>query len=111
MIDHDLIERLRSGDCCNENNEDAASHILALGDALETASTESSRWKNAARVMSALYGGNAKWDGGSWFRDNIEISLDEDLPPEDIEELLQIAWKANKDGVTEALATASGRQK
>lgn len=37
MIDHDLVERLRNGDCCVENNEDAAEHILCIGDALDSA--------------------------------------------------------------------------
>ncbi len=81
----------------------ALSEIDDLRLEVESLTAKSARWKNAARVMAALYGRNVEWDGGSWFRDNIEISLDEELPPEDIEKLLQIAWAANKDGVTVAL--------
>ena len=29
-LDDDLIGRLERGDCCHENNSDAAAHILAL---------------------------------------------------------------------------------
>jgi hypothetical protein len=35
LVDQDLVRRLLSGDCCDENNRDAASDILLLGDRIE----------------------------------------------------------------------------
>jgi len=107
----DVVKRLKLRGSLNSALEvDCLREIEFLNRKRVALLAEGSGWKNAARVMAALYGRNTKWDGGSWFRDNIEMSLDEDLPPEDIEELLQIAWKANKDGVTAALESASGSQ-
>ena len=56
-LDHDLIGRLERGDCCHENNSDAASHILALGDELESLQAELERSKEAyirCKEVSAL---------------------------------------------------------
>ena len=48
LIDHDLVERLKIGECCVENNEDAAEHIGILGDEIE-------RLHEAAQEMRDRY--------------------------------------------------------
>ena len=45
MTDHDLVERLESGDCCWDNNQDAANHIKALYDRIEQLEAELAQCK------------------------------------------------------------------
>ena len=69
-------------------------------------SCEDSRKNEALTTLAALYGAHAKHlrKAGSCFRDNLEMSLDEVLSAEHIEELLQTAWKASEDGVSAAVS-------
>lgn len=54
LVDYELIDRLRSGDCCVENNDDAAEHIEALADEIERlkGDLQVTRLQRDARMVS-----------------------------------------------------------
>ncbi len=100
----DLIERLR----CKAGSAGAV-HIatrLEAANEISRLSSEGERKDEALTTLAALYGFHAKHlrKMGSCFRDNLELSLDETLPAERIEELLQTAWKASERGVGAAVS-------
>ena len=55
LVDHDLIDRLRSGDCCVENNDDAAEHIGILADEIERLTIDNKKMHSEIRSMVAIW--------------------------------------------------------